>query len=81
MESNYKLKCPVCDSVLHLEVAYDGCDWKTVAGDNSGYEYPISLVCKKDGCGCVFTLGRLKQPSDFSEVIEDCRLYNGMLNN
>ncbi len=80
MQNEYKLKCPVCGSVLHLEVAFDGCDWDTVAGNDSGYDCPISLACEKIGCGCVFTLGRLKNESDFSEVIEKNRPYNGKLN-
>ena len=75
-----KLKCPNCGSILHLEIGYTGCEWDTVAGEGSGYGYPLSLCCNKQGCGCVFTLGNLRNSCDFSEVIEKMRPYEGRLN-
>lgn len=65
---NNKPKCPACGSNLKLEIGYTGCDWNCEAGKNSGYGYEVSLNCPKVGCGRVFTLGMIKNYSDFSEI-------------
>lgn len=60
------LKCPECNSVLKLDIAYSGCDWNTKQGKGSGYGWEISLQC--DYCGRLFTLGHMKNSYDFSEL-------------
>ena len=65
---NNKPKCPACGSNLELEIGFTGCDWNCEAGENSGYDYEISLSCNKHGCGRVFTLGMVKNYSDFSRI-------------
>ena len=75
-----KIKCPNCGSELYLQLGYDGCDWDTVAGDGSGYDFPLSLCCHNNQCACIFTLGRLRNEFAFSESIEEYRSYAGRLN-
>lgn len=69
--TNKKLTCPSCNSILRLEIAYDGCDWDTEAGEGSGYKFPISLTCTDPRCASIYTLGRLKDYCCFSKVKDD----------
>jgi hypothetical protein len=63
------LKCPSCSGELELEISFTGCDWETVAGEGSGYKYPLSLNCKNSRCAYVFTLGYVNDVRCFSPVI------------
>jgi hypothetical protein len=63
------LKCPSCNSELELEIAFSGCDWETVAGEGSGYKYPMALKCISDRCVYVFTLGYVNDAHCFSPAI------------
>ncbi len=62
------LECPVCQSMLKLSIGYTGCDWLCEAGEESGYDYEVSLNCVNGSCARVFTLGHMKNGNDFSEV-------------
>lgn len=68
-----KLQCVNCNDPLSLSIAYDGCDWDSVAGEGSGFDCCIALYCTS--CGRVYTIGRVKDFSDFSEDIEKYRPY------
>lgn len=70
-----RLKCTDCGCDLELRVAFDGCDWDTVDGENSGYKYPISLICVNDNCARVYTIGRLKNQFDFSASNTETRPF------
>lgn len=80
MRDSNKLKCPACGSILHLEIYFDGCDWRSTKGEGSSFDNEISLCCPKDGCGCVFPIGRVKDDGDFVENTEEHRPYAGRLN-
>ena len=71
---NNKPKCPACGSDLELEIGFTGCDWNCEAGENSGYDYQVSLNCPKHGCGRVFTLGMIKNDNDFSLIKSNIKL-------
>ena len=81
-----KLTCPSCGSELHLHMGFDGCDWESVAGEGSGYNWSLYLACPSEDCGRIYQLIRMKgRPTeysdpDFSEVVEERRSYVGRLN-
>jgi len=68
-----KLKCARCGSDLNLSVPFDGCDWDSVKGEGSGFDYNISLDCS--ACGRTYAIGRLKSRFDFCENVEEARPY------
>lgn len=72
---DWRLKCASCGSDLELRVEFDGCDWETVAGENSGYKYPISLICQNNNCRNVYIIGRLKNEFDFSASNTETRPF------
>lgn len=80
MIDSHKLKCPECDSILHLSLAFDGCDWNSIKGEGSNFDHEISLRCPKDGCGYIYSIGRIKNDYDFVENLEKYRPYAGKLN-
>jgi len=67
-----KLKCVACGGILDLQTSFDGCDWESVKGESSGFNYEIELICD---CGRVYPIGRLKNEFDFCENIESRRPY------
>ena len=67
-----KLKCPRCGGNLELSTSFDGCDWDSVKGEGSGFDYEIALV---SDCGRVYPIGRLKDEFAFCENIESRRPY------
>lgn len=69
------LKCPYCDSELQLSIGFTGADWDTVAGDRSGYGWPISLDCTNDGCAKIFPLVHAKEMHSVSVVKEEYRNF------
>lgn len=68
-----KLKCVDCGRNLDLRVVFDGCDWDSVKGSGSRFDYEIELCCKN--CGRVYPVGRLKNEFAFCENIEKRRPY------
>lgn len=68
-----KLKCTDCKEPLSFFIGYDGCDYDSVAGEGSGFNCCIFLRCTN--CGKVYTLGRVKDFSEFSESVEKYRPY------
>ena len=75
MKEASMLKCTHCGSTLELSVGYDGCDWNSIKGAGSEFDYEISLCCPKMGCGRVYPIGRIKNHNDFSENLEEYRPY------
>ena len=75
MKPEFKLKCPDCNAVLNLSVGFDGCDWDSVKGEGSGFNYEITLECPE--CGRLYPVGRLKREADFCENTEARRPYGG----
>ena len=75
MQEKYMLRCTNCKSVLELEVVFDGCDWDSVTGEGSGFDYQIQLSCPQMGCGRVYPIGRIKEERDFCENKEIQRPY------
>lgn len=69
------LKCPVCGSDLELNIGYSGADWNCEAGEGSNFNYVISLDCTNDRCAGVFRVGYLRNPNEFSRVIEKYKTY------
>jgi len=65
------LKCPKCNSILKLDIAYSGCDWDTQAGQGSGYGWEVSLHCQS--CGRLFTIGHIKDYNNFEELKPELR--------
>lgn len=65
-----QLKCPVCNDLLRLKIAFSGCDWDSEAGEGSNHNYPMSLDCTNEKCAHTYTLGYLKDPYNFSSAIE-----------
>lgn len=62
-----KMKMPLCQNCgreLKLSISFTGCDWKSEAGEKSGYDYEVRLDC--DFCGRVYTLGYVRNEKDFS---------------
>ncbi|MEA4900496.1 hypothetical protein [Desulfitobacterium sp.] len=59
------LKCPVCNSILKLNISYSGCDWDTKAGKGSGYGWEVSLDCINSKCASLFTIGHVRNINDF----------------
>lgn len=59
------LVCPDCGAELEVSVAYDGCDWDSVAGEGSGFCWCVSLDCT--ACSRTFPVGRVKRSHHFSE--------------
>ena len=76
MQDRQKLKCTVCRSTLDLRVGYDGCDWDSVKGRGSKFDFVIELVCSC--CGRIYPIGRVKNPLDFSELLEKRRPYGSV---
>lgn len=61
------MRCDGCGGYnIKLRVSYDGADWNSVAGENSGYTYEISLYC--DDCGRAYPVCRLKDESAVCEI-------------
>ena len=75
-----KLKCPVCGSELHLHLAFDGLDCESEAGENSGYDWYLALLCNQMGCGRIYPVARVKDFTAVSEMVERMRPYAGCLN-
>lgn len=69
------LKCPVCQSELELYIGFTGADWDTVAGDRSGFGYPISLKCPNADCARIFPLVHVKNPNHVSVVKDELRHF------
>ncbi|MEB8638327.1 hypothetical protein P4H32_32385 [Bacillus cereus] len=69
------LKCPYCNSDLQLRISYTGADWDTVAGDGSGYGWPIELNCTNDSCATIFPLVHAKEMHHVSVVKEEYRHF------
>lgn len=74
MRDENKLKCSNCGSILELSKSYDGCDWNSVKGEGSGYDYSIDLFCPN--CGRGYPIVRIKNENDAVEYIEKMRPYN-----
>lgn len=68
-----QLKCADCGGSLVLRVVFDGCDWFSVKGEGSRFDYEIELYC--DECGRVYPIGRLKNEFAFCENVEQRRPY------
>lgn len=61
------LVCAGCgNNDLDFHVMYTGADWNCEAGEGSGYDFEVSLVCDK--CGRIYTIGHVKSESDISPV-------------
>lgn len=58
-------RCSCGSEKIFCSVSYDGCDWKSEAGEGSGFAYEISLEC--NNCGRVYPIGRIKSENDFSK--------------
>ena len=56
-----------CGGEQTVEVVYTGADWLTVAGEGSGFDYEIHLVCK--WCGGIYHIGNVKKETDFAFTI------------
>lgn len=69
------LKCPCCKSKLRLTIGYSGCDWDTVAGEGSGYGWPIELICTNERCAIVYPLVHAKSLDSVSFVKPEYRNY------
>ncbi len=76
MEDKNKLKCPHCGTVLERNVTFDGADWNSELGANSGFDWTVSLDCPKWGCGYIHIIGRIRKETDICEQIEPFRPYN-----
>ena len=72
MQDKSKLKCTNCGDNLELEVSFDGCDWESIKGEGSNFNYKIALSCS---CGRVYPIGRLNNELAFCENIENYRPY------
>lgn len=72
MQEQDMLKCTRCSETLELHGCFDGCYWNS-ENDEKGFDYAISLQCPK--CGRVYTIGRIKNKSDFAREIEQLRPY------
>ena len=75
MQNHKKLKCANCGENLELDVSFDGCDWDSVKGKGSGYDYEIQLYCE---CGRVYPIGRINNEFAFCENVESRRPYGRM---
>lgn len=60
-----KLECPVCHSILKLDIGYTGCDWNTKKGKGTGFGWEVSLVCTNIKCRSLFTIGHIRNINDF----------------
>lgn len=74
MTDKSKLKCVCCNSILKLNISFDGCDWESKEGEGSGFDYEISLLCAD--CGRIYPIGRVKNSFDFCENSEYLRPYD-----
>lgn len=66
------IKCPECGEELSFSIGYTGADWKTKAGEGSGYGYEVSLNCS---CGRVYPIGSIKNESDFAEIKDELKSF------
>jgi len=66
-----QLKCTECNSDLKLSIGYTGADYNCENGENSGYEWEISLNCTNEKCAIIYILGYMKGIDDFSKVISN----------
>ncbi len=57
------LVCPACGAELELHIGYDGCDWNSIAGEGSGFDYSVHLQCTC--CPRTYPVGRVKKEKDF----------------
>lgn len=48
-----------CGTPLYLSIGYSGADWETTAGDDSGYGYEVSLICKS--CNKIYNICNIKE--------------------
>ena len=63
------LKCAGCGGFdIRMHVGFDGMDCDSVAGEGSGFDYEVSLVC--EDCGRAYPVCRVKGYNDVSEVAE-----------
>lgn len=63
------LLCSACGSAnMKMHVGFDGLDCDSVAGDGSGFDYGVDMVC--EDCGRAYPICRVKGFNDVSEVIE-----------
>lgn len=61
--------CEGCGSYhLRATVSYDGCDWRSKAGDGSGFEFLVALEC--EDCGRIYPVIRLKDEFAVSQLKE-----------
>lgn len=74
MKDIHKLKCPHCNHILTIDFVYDGCDWNSEAGEGSGYDYEVGLVCNH--CGSYYPIVRTRKINDAVCVKEKIRPYN-----
>lgn len=57
------LICPACGAQLEADISFDGCDWNSLAGEGSGYDYSIVLNCVN--CSRTYPIGRVRKECDF----------------
>ena len=69
MNKHGNLKCSSCGSKnMKMHVGYDGCDWLSKAGEGSGYDFGIDMVC--EDCGRCYPICRLNNEFCVSELKE-----------
>lgn len=71
MEGNKhgNLKCSACGSLdIRMHVGCDGADWDSEAGEGSGFDFGIDLVC--EDCGRCYPVCRLKDEFAVSPLRE-----------
>ncbi len=53
-----------CGAELRDEIVYTGADGLTVAGEGSGFDFELHLVC--DSCRRIYHIGNLRKETDFA---------------
>lgn len=52
MNKHGNIKCAGCGSFnIRMHVYFDGADWDAEAGEGSGFDYEVSLICEDCGRG------------------------------